>query len=79
VQMVAGEGPVVEGGASVMVFDECHSAGGPHAQQTWRPPLAVYQSPILTSPHGLLQYACAVPQVLMASDSSLRRLLGTPC
>ena len=59
VQVLAGEGPVVECGACVVVLDECNGARGPHAQHAGRPPLAVYQPPVLASPHGLLQYACA--------------------
>lgn len=38
--------------------NEGDGSAGPHAQETRRPPLWIHQSPILSSPHGLLQDAC---------------------
>lgn len=42
VQVVVGEGPVVQGRPCVMIFDEGNCSRGPHPQQSWGPPLAVH-------------------------------------
>lgn len=58
VQVVVGKGPVVESGSRVVILDESHSSGGPHAKQAWGAPLAIYQSPVFPSAHRLLQDSC---------------------
>ena len=43
----------------VVILDEAHCPRWPHAQEPWRPALAVYEPPVLPSSHGFLQYTCA--------------------
>ena len=70
VQVLGGEGPVIEGGACVVVLYEAHRARGPHAQQPRGAPLAVHKAPVLSAAHGFLQDACVRASLQGANLSS---------
>ena len=42
---VGWEGPVLQGGPGVVVFDEGDGTAGPHAHQAWGAALGVHQAP----------------------------------
>lgn len=51
-----------------MIFNEGDSSGGPHAHEARGAPLPIYQPPVLTPTHCLLQNACNTHRRIFCED-----------